>query len=73
MMPVIVNKAPSTKTPKSRSELAITPRLFLGTIPYDREAVAAINSGQSLIERGGPASEAIQEIYHKVMKELEAL
>lgn len=46
---------------------------FLGTIPYDKEAIAAINSGQSLIERGGPASEAIRAIHHKVMKELEAL
>jgi len=46
---------------------------FLGTIPYDKEAIAAINSGQSLLERGGPASEAIRAIHHKVMKELEAL
>ena len=46
---------------------------LLGTIPYDKEAIAAINSGQSLLERGGPASEAIRAIHHKVMKELEAL
>ncbi|MDI9454774.1 MAG: ATP-binding protein [Spirochaetota bacterium] len=72
---VIVNKSDVNEelTERIRHYCAKEALPFLGTIPYDREAVAAINSGQSLIERGGPASEAIQEIYHKVMKELEAL
>lgn len=46
---------------------------FLGTIPYDKEAVTAINEGRSILEREGLASKAIQVIYHKVMKELEVL
>lgn len=38
---------------------------FVGKIPYDRSASAAINSGRSLAEMDCPAREALKEIFEK--------
>ncbi len=46
---------------------------FLGTIPYDKAVITAVNEGKSLLEGEGPARSAVIEIYHTVMKELAAL
>lgn len=44
---------------------------FLGTIPYDKSASEAINSGRSLADVDCPARDALKEIYEKASKMLE--
>ena len=44
---------------------------FMGTIPYDPQASAAINAGISLSQVSCPASEALRRVYTKTMKQLE--
>lgn len=46
---------------------------FLGTIPYDKAVITAVNEGKSLLKNEGPARSAVIEIYQNVMKELAAL
>jgi MinD superfamily P-loop ATPase len=35
---------------------------FLGKIPYDREAVSLVNKGKTLVDKEGPARDALEEI-----------
>jgi MinD superfamily P-loop ATPase len=39
---------------------------FVGRIPYDAQAVKAINNGMTVVETPCPSGEAIKEIYHNV-------
>ena len=41
---------------------------FIGTIPYDPQAVTAINSGKTIIELDCPSGRAVREIYQKTMR-----
>jgi MinD superfamily P-loop ATPase len=38
---------------------------FVGTIPFDADAPKLVNQGKTLIEKEGPAKDAIEEIYEK--------
>lgn len=40
---------------------------FVGRIPFDLEAVKAINSGETIVERDCAAGAAVKEIYQKTM------
>ncbi len=44
---------------------------FMGMIPYDPQASAAINAGISLSQVSCPASEALRRVYTRTMKQLE--
>lgn len=44
---------------------------FVGKIPYDKKASAAINAGMSLADIDCDARSALQEVYHHIMKQLE--
>ncbi len=41
---------------------------FVGKIPYDKEAVKAINSGKSIVQVPCRAGEAVRDIYEKTLK-----
>ncbi len=41
---------------------------FVGRIPFDMEAVQAINNGQTIVERDCAAGRAVREIYTKTME-----
>lgn len=41
---------------------------FLGKIPYDRNASAAVNQGMSLADIGCPARDALRALYEETMK-----
>lgn len=41
---------------------------FVGKIPYDMEAVYAINNGQSITDRPGKAADALQLVYEETMR-----
>ena len=41
---------------------------FIGTIPYDPQAVTAINSGKTIVEIDCPSGRAVREIYGKTMR-----
>lgn len=41
---------------------------FVGRIPFDMEAVQAINNGQTIVERDCAAGRAVREIYEKTME-----
>ncbi len=43
---------------------------FVGKIPYDKKASAAINAGMSLADIDCDARDALQEVYHRIMKQL---
>ena len=40
---------------------------FVGRIPFDLEAVKAINSGETIVDRDCAAGRAVREIYEKTM------
>ncbi len=40
---------------------------FVGTIPYDPQAITAINSGKTIVETDCPSGRAVREIYAKTM------
>lgn len=42
---------------------------FMGRIPFDQEAVKAVNSCQTVVERDCPSGRAIKRIYENVRKE----
>ncbi|WP_317853985.1 ATP-binding protein [Chakrabartyella piscis] len=42
---------------------------FVGKIPFDPEAVSAVNSGKSIVDVDCPVSDAIKEIYHTLCRE----
>lgn len=44
---------------------------FLGCIPYDPTVSAAINQGKTVADLGGPACEALREIYRRTAELLE--
>ena len=44
---------------------------FVGRIPYDRQASAAINAGVSLVDVPCPARDAMQSVYAQTMMQLE--
>ena len=44
---------------------------FVGCVPYDRQASAAINEGKSLADVDCPASYALREVFERTMKLLE--
>ncbi len=39
---------------------------FIGKIPYDPDAVDAVNAGRSVMDTDGPAAAAIRGIYHRL-------
>ncbi len=41
---------------------------FMGRIPFDLEAVQAINNGQTIVDRDCAAGNAVKEIYEKTMQ-----
>lgn len=41
---------------------------FLGKIPYDRNASAAVNQGMSLADIDCPARDALRALYEETMK-----
>jgi len=41
---------------------------FLGEIPYDQEAVKAINSGKTIVDIDCIAGKAVKDIYHKAIE-----
>lgn len=44
---------------------------FVGTIPYDPQAVTAINSGKTIVEIDCPSGRAVREIHAETMRLLE--
>ena len=46
---------------------------FMGRIPFDLEAVQAINSGQTIVDRECAAGAAVKEIYERTMQLLSAI
>lgn len=46
---------------------------FMGKIPFDLEAVQAINNGQTIIDRDCAAGNAVREIYAKTVQLLSAI
>jgi MinD superfamily P-loop ATPase len=44
---------------------------YVGRVPYDRQASAAINEGKSLADVDCPASYALREVFERTMKLLE--
>lgn len=44
---------------------------LVGKIPFDPEAVAAINLGGTIVERDCPSGKAVREIYPQLMELLE--
>ena len=44
---------------------------FVGRIPYDRQATAAVNAWKSVAEVDCPASRALREVYERTMALLE--
>ncbi|MBE0601312.1 MAG: ATPase, partial [Firmicutes bacterium] len=72
---VCVNKADQSPehTQAIRAYCAQNGVAFLGTIPYDPKASAAVNAGQSLADFDCPASRALRQVYHKTIKVLEGV
>lgn len=46
---------------------------FMGRIPFDLEAVQAINSGETIVDRDCAAGRAVKEIYEKTMQLFEVV
>ena len=46
---------------------------FMGRIPFDLEAVQAVNSGQTIVDRHCAAGEAVKEIYEKTIQLLQVI
>lgn len=44
---------------------------FVGRIPYDPEAVRAVNSGRTIVDVDCPSGRAVRSIYHKTMQLLD--
>lgn len=67
---VCVNKADvdSQKTEVIRAYCSARALPFVGTIPFDTEAVHAVNSGKSIAERNTPSGRAVKEVYQRVKK-----
>lgn len=65
---VCVNKYDTNKQITAEiQELCSTQNLyFAGVIPYDQQAVKAINSGQSIVDGTSPAAAAVKNIYRNI-------
>lgn len=46
---------------------------FVGKIPFDKEAIKAVNSGRTIADGSGPASKAVREVFTNTMEILNAL
>ena len=46
---------------------------FVGKIPFDNEAVKAVNSGRSIVDGSGPASQAVRKVFNKTLEILNGL
>lgn len=46
---------------------------FVGKIPFDHEAVKAVNSGRTIVDGSGPASQAVRELYYNTLDILNRL
>lgn len=46
---------------------------FMGRIPFDTEAIQAINSGQTIVDRDCASGRAVKEIYEKTVKLMEMI
>lgn len=66
---VCVNKADvnPAKTEKIRTFCGENRIPFAGVIPFDPEAVKAVNSGKSIAEADCPSGQAVRSVYGKVM------
>ncbi|BAK98643.1 putative iron-sulfur binding protein [Oscillibacter valericigenes Sjm18-20] len=66
---VCVNKADanSAKTEEIRKFCGAHSIPFAGTIPFDPEAVGAVNSGKSVAELDCPSGHAVREVYNHTM------
>mgnify|MGYP000702667511 CR=1 FL=1 len=66
---VCVNKADvnPAKTEEIRAFCRTREIPFAGTIPFDTEAVKAINDGKSIAELNIPSGRAVQKVYENVM------
>jgi MinD superfamily P-loop ATPase len=66
---VCINKYNASPENAEKIELFCTQRgiPFVGRIPYDRQASAAINSGKSLADIDCPASSALREVFARTM------
>ena len=42
--------------------------LFMGRIPFDPEAVKAVNMGKTIVDIDCDSGEAVKEVYNNVMK-----
>ncbi len=67
---VCVNKwdASPENTEKIKNFCSENNILFVGKVPYDKNASVAINSGKSLAEIDCPATKALKEIFNETMK-----
>jgi MinD superfamily P-loop ATPase len=72
---VCVNKADTCpeNTEKIRAFCKEKDLPYLGEIPFDPKVSQGINQGVSIVDIGGPAAQALKEIYGKVMDLLETL
>lgn len=41
---------------------------FNGRIPFDREAVRAVNTGRTVVELDCAAGKAVREVFHNTMQ-----
>jgi MinD superfamily P-loop ATPase len=66
---VCVNKADvnPAKTEEIRTFCGENRIPFVGVIPFDPEAVKAVNSGKSIAEADCPSGQAVRSVYGKVM------
>ncbi len=69
---VCVNKADTNKAAADRIEQFCRDRAlpFVGRIPYDPEAVKAINSGLTVVDIKCPAGDAVRVVFSEVMRQL---
>lgn len=72
---VCINKADISpdKTRIIRERCAEGSIPFVGSIPYDRQAAAAINAGHSLAHTPCPARDALKAVFDKTMELLEGV
>jgi len=58
-------------TEKIRSFCDANELPFVGCIPFDPEAVAAVNAGETIVERDCPSGTAVREVFQNTMRLLE--
>jgi MinD superfamily P-loop ATPase len=67
---VCVNKYDTNlaKTEKIKEYCKENDIAYVGSIPYDRQAVAAINDGKSIVDTACPAGTAVRAVYNKTIE-----